>query len=119
MKQLYLIRSAVIVLLTTISVQCNTSKQLTGSFKAKLVATLCSQHIVQIEDPEFYRLGTAWKEYKHVFAVGNHCDFAKAGLKAGDTFTCTIIEKAEETDCIVCEAYMETPDLKRYVKVVP
>lgn len=101
-----------------VSFQCNSSKQLSGTFKAKLVATLCSQHIVQIEDSRFYKLGTDWKEYKHVFAVGNHCDFAKAGLKAGDTFNCTIVEKAEEKDCIACEAYMETPGLKRMIKVV-
>lgn len=119
MKQNDLLLTAVFVLMSTIAVQCNSSKQLTRSFKAKLVATLCSQHIVQIEDPKFYKLGTAWNGYKNVFTVANHCDFAKSGLKAGDTFTCTIVEKAEETDCIVCEAYMETPALKRMIKVVP
>jgi hypothetical protein len=117
MKQIYVLLSA-LVLITTISVQCHSSRQLTGTFKARLVATLCSQHIVQIEDPRFYKLGTSWKEYKNVFAVANHCDFAKAALKAGDTFTCTIVEKAEEDNCIVCEAYMETPELKRMIKVV-
>lgn len=99
-------------------IQCNSSKKLAGPFKAKLVATLCGQHIVQIEDAAFYKLGTNWKEYKHVFTVANHCDFAKAALKAGDIFTCTVIEKAEEENCIVCEAYMETPELKRNVIVV-
>jgi len=98
--------------------QCNSSKKLSGPFKAKLVATLCGQHIVQVEDVAFYKLGTDWKEYKHVFTVANHCDFVKAGLKAGDMFTCAIIEKAEEENCIVCEAYMETPELKRNVRVV-
>ena len=98
--------------------QCNSSKKLSGPFKAKLVATLCGQHIVQIEDSNFYKLGTDWKEYKHVFAVANHCDFVKKGLKSGDVFTCTIVEKAEEENCIVCEAYMETPELKRNVKVM-
>lgn len=82
------------------------------------MATLCGQHIVQIEDSNFYKLGTNWKDYKNVFAVANHCDFAKAGLKAGDTFTCIVVEKAEEENCIMCEAYMETPELKRIIKVV-
>lgn len=118
MKQL-LQRLLTVTLLCVLFLKCNSSKKLSGPFKAKLVATLCGQHIVQIEDASFYKMGTKWKDYQHVFAVANHCDFAKAGLKAGDTFTCTIVEKAEETDCIVCEAYMETPALKRMIKVVP
>lgn len=105
-------------LLSTLFFQCNSAKKLSGPFKAKLVATLCGQHIVQIEDSKFYKLGTNWKEYQHVFAVANHCDFAKAGLKAGDTFICTIVQKAEKENCIMCEAYMETPELKRNVKVI-
>lgn len=105
-------------LLCVLFLQCISSKKLSGPFKAKLVATLCGQHIVQIEEAAFYKLGTSWKEYQHVFTVANHCDFAKAGLKAGDTFTCTIVEKAEEDNCMVCQAYMETPELKRMIKVV-
>jgi hypothetical protein len=108
----------VLLILSLVSFQCNSSKKLSGTFKAKLVATLCGQHIVQIEDSNFYKLGTDWKEYKHVFAVANHCDFVKAGLKAGDVFTCTVVEKAEEENCMVCQAYIETPELKRNVKVV-
>ncbi|WP_407526571.1 hypothetical protein PDL71_05705 [Lacibacter sp. MH-610] len=107
-----------LTLLCVLFWHCNSPKKLSGPFKAKLVATLCGQHIVQIEDPKFYKLGINWKEYQHVFAVANHCDFVKAGLKAGDTFTCTIVEKAEEENCIMCEAFMETPEMKRYVKVV-
>lgn len=98
--------------------QCNSAKKLSSPFKAKLVATLCGQHIIQIDDPAFYKLGTNWKEYKHVFTVANHCDFVKAGLKEGDVFSCTITEKPTEENCIVCEAYMETPELKRNVKVL-
>lgn len=116
MKQLILILSLCTFSFTLL--QCNSSKKLSGPFKAKLVATLCGQHIVQIEDSNFYKLGTNWKDYKNVFAVANHCDFAKAGLKAGDTFTCIVVEKAEEENCIMCEAYMETPELKRIIKVV-
>jgi hypothetical protein len=100
-----------------VSFQCKSSRKLSGTFKAKLIATLCGQHIVQIEDAGFYKLGTSWKEYKHVFAVANHCDFVKAGLKAGDSFTCAITEKATEENCMICDAFMETPALKHYVKV--
>ncbi|MBX9783618.1 MAG: hypothetical protein K2X48_10025 [Chitinophagaceae bacterium] len=100
------------------NLQCKPSKKLSGTFKAKLVATLCGQHIVQIEDSNFYKPGSNWKNYKHVFAVANHCDFVNAGLKAGDVFECRIVEKATEENCIVCEAYMETPELKRNIKVV-
>lgn len=117
MKQL-LQRLLTVTLLCVLFLQCNSSKKLSGTFKAKLVATLCGQHIIQIEDASFYKLGINWKDYKNVFAVANHCDFEKAGLKAGDTFTCIIVEKAEEENCIVCEAYMETPELKRNVKVI-
>jgi hypothetical protein len=117
MKQILFILFTVFFI-SAVFISCNSTKKLKGTFKAKLVATLCGQHIVQIEDSKFYKLGTNWKEYQHVFAVANHCDFAKAGLKSGDTFTCTIIDRAEEENCIVCEAYMETPELKRNVKVV-
>jgi hypothetical protein len=114
-------KSIFIVFLFALSIchlQCNSHQKLTGTFKAKLVATLCGQHIVQIEDSKFYKLGTDWKEYKNVFAVANHCDFVKAALKSEDTFNCMIVEKADEENCIVCEAYMETPDLKRNIKVI-
>lgn len=99
-------------------VNCNSAKKLNGTFKAKLVASLCSQHIVEIEDSSFYTLGIDWKEYKHVFAVNNHCDFIKTPLKVGDIFTCKIMKAAIQENCISCEAFMETPELKRNIEVV-
>ena len=99
-------------------VNCNASKKLSGTFKAKLVASLCNQHIVEIQDPGFYKLGTDWKEFKHVFSIGNHCDFAKAALKEGTVFTCKIIKTEVQENCMSCEAFMETPQLKRNVQVV-
>ncbi len=99
-------------------VHCNSAKKLNGTFKAKLVASLCNQHIVEIQESQFYKLGTDWKEYKHVFTIGNHCDFVKAQLKVGDVFTCKILKTAVQDNCMSCEAFMETPKLKRNVEVV-
>jgi hypothetical protein len=102
---------------------CNSARQLSGTFKAKLVGGICGYHIIEILDSNFYRLGISWKnsegkQYQHVFAVNNHCDFVKAQLQTGDVFNCEIIEKAIEENCMTCEAYMETPELKRNVKVI-
>lgn len=107
-----------ILFVSIASLQCSSSKKLVGPFKAKLVASLCGQHILQIEDDQHYESGMDWKEYKHVFTVANHCDFAKAGLKVGDIFNCVIVEKPTEENCMACQAFMETPELKHNVKVV-
>lgn len=109
-----------ILLISTIVLfsNCNSSKKLTGTFKAKLVATLCNQHIVEIQDPKFYKLGTNWKDYKNVFTISNHCNFVTAHLKEGDLFDCKIIQSEVLENCMSCEAFMETPNLKRAVQVI-
>lgn len=114
---------SVVFFCSLLFLSCNSAKKLSGTFKAKLVASICGHHIVEIEDSNFYRLGTNWKNsegiaYKNIFTVANHCDFTKAELKVGDLFECEITEKAAEESCMTCEAYMETPELKRNVKVV-
>jgi hypothetical protein len=92
-----------------------------GSFKAKLLASFCAFHIVQIEDGN--GSGMDWadpsgKQYKNVFTVKNHCDFAKTGLKVGDRFTAVIIEEPLETSCAVCFGFMETPPLQWNIRVI-
>ena len=93
-----------------------------GSFKAKLLASFCAFHIVQIEDVDGKGRGMDWndpsgKQYKNVFTVKNHCDFAKAGLKVGDRFTAVIMQEAREVNCAVCMGFMETPPLQWNIKV--
>ncbi len=94
-----------------------------GTFKAKLLASFCAFHIVQIQDSAYYNQGMDWtdsqgKQYQHVFAVKNHCDFAKANIKAGDIFSCTILKEDGDANCVVCMGFMETPPLQKNVKVV-
>jgi hypothetical protein len=121
MKQI--LRFLFLSIMATCLQQCHSSKKLSDTFKAKLVGSICGHHIVEVADSKFYNLGTTWKNsdgksYEHVFTVNNHCDFVKAQLKDGDMFTCEIVDKATEENCITCEAYMETPGLKRNVRVV-
>lgn len=99
---------------------CSKSYEPEGSFNAKLLASFCAFHIVQIEDE---RGGMNWndpsgKQYKNVFTVKNHCDFAKSGLKAGDRFTAVIVQEAQETNCAVCMGFMETPPLQWNIRVI-
>ncbi|QNA45736.1 hypothetical protein [Lacibacter sediminis] len=94
-----------------------------GNFKAKLLASFCAFHIVQIEDADGKGRGMDWtdpsgKEYKNVFTVKNHCDFGKTGIKVGDTFKAVIIDKPVETNCAVCMGFMETPPFQWNIRVV-
>jgi hypothetical protein len=94
-----------------------------GTFQARLVASFCAFQIVQIVDVDGKGRGMDWtdpsgKEYKNVFTVKNHCDFAKAGIKVGDTFKAEIIDKPVETNCAVCMGFMETPPLQWNIRVM-
>jgi hypothetical protein len=93
-----------------------------GNFNAKLVASFCGFHIVEILDADSKDRGMDWtdpggKQYKNVFAVKNHCDFVKAGLKVGDSFTAVIIDESQDRTCAVCYGYMETPPLQWNIRV--
>jgi hypothetical protein len=93
------------------------------SFKAKLIASFCAFHIVQIEDGDKKGYGMDWtspsgQQYKNVFAVKNHCDFVKAGLKVGDSFTAAIVDEPGDKACAVCFGYMDTPPLQWNIKVI-
>lgn len=103
--------------------QCNKPMHPNGTFKAKLLASFCAFHIVEIQDSAYYDQGMDWtdsqgKQYKHVFAVKNHCDFAKANVKTGDVFTCKILSRDSETNCAVCMGFMETPPLQKNIEAV-
>lgn len=102
---------------------CSKSYAPEGNFKAKLLASFCAFHIVQIEDADGNGGGMDWtdpsgKQYKNVFTVKNHCDFAKSGLKAGDRFTAVIVQEARETNCAVCMGFMDTPPLQWNIRVL-
>ncbi|RXK62537.1 hypothetical protein ESA94_05930 [Lacibacter luteus] len=93
------------------------------SFKARLLASFCGYHIVQVEDGHGTYWGMNWTNsagtsYPNVFTVANTCDFMKLGLKAGESFMATVIELPEQDNCAVCDGYMETPPLKRSIKVI-
>lgn len=108
----------VLLLITACSKPCLPE----GSFKAKLVASFCGFHIVQVEDSNATGLGMDWtdpsgKEYKNVFTVKNPCDIANAGLKTGDSFTSQIIDIPQQVSCVICDGFMETPPLKWSIKV--
>lgn len=95
-----------------------------GTFNAKLVASFCAYQIVQILDTDgkdqcmMDWKDSSGKQYTNVFTVNNHCDFATAGLKVGDTFSAVIVEEPTITNCAVCLGYMETPPIKWNIKVV-
>ena len=94
-----------------------------GSFKARLLASFCAYHIVQVEDADKKGYAMDWtspsgQQYKNVFTVKNHCDFVKAGLKVGDSFTATIVDEPSDTSCVVCFGFMETPPLQWNIRVV-
>jgi hypothetical protein len=86
-------------------------------FEVKVIATLCSYTIVEVQTPEFQQLGTAWEQYKHVFRVGNPCDLP-VGIKEGDILKCYLLEKPIIDQCPTCRAFLETPSLSRSIKVV-
>lgn len=102
---------------------CEKDQPLTSVFKAKYVAGMCGQDIVEILDSNYYDKGMNWsnangQKFEHVFTVQNHCDFGKAGLKAGEVFNCQLIAKPGVNECVVCMAFMETPPKTWNVKVV-
>jgi hypothetical protein len=102
---------------------CEKEEESSGVFQAKLLASFCAFHIVEIQDSAFYTHGMDWtdsrgKVYQHVFAVRNYCEFAKANIQTGQTFNCTIIEKVTDENCAVCLGFMETPPLGQNIKVV-
>lgn len=91
-----------------------------NSFQVKVVATLCGYAILEIVDPQYYEYGINWvdgsgKLYEHVFGTVFPC-FTEA--KSGETITIQLIEEQEPGDCARCEAYLETPDKKYFVKVI-
>ncbi len=112
-----------IILSLTLFAACSKPFPPQGSFRAKLVASFCAFHIVQIEDADGKGRGMDWtdpsgKQYKNVFTVKNYCDFGKTGLKVGDNFTAIIVEEPQDTNCAVCMGFMETPPLQWNIKVL-
>jgi hypothetical protein len=102
---------------------CEKDQPLTSVFKAKYVAGMCGQDIVEILDRNYYDKGIIWsntngQKFEHVFTVKNHCDFSKASLNTGEVFNCQIIAKPGVNECVVCMAFMETPPKTWNVKVV-
>ena len=102
---------------------CEKEQALTDVFKAKYVAGMCGQNIIEILDSNYYNKGIVWsntsgQKFEHVFTVQNHCDFGKANLNAGEIFNCQIIAKPGVNECVVCMAFMETPPKAWNVKVV-
>lgn len=114
---------ALAILVITLFAACSKPFPPQGIFRAKLVASFCAFQIVQIEDADGKGRGMDWtdpagKPYKNVFTVKNHCDFGKAGLKVGDSFTAIIVEEPQDTTCAICMGFMETPPLQWNIKVV-
>ena len=104
-------------------VSCSKEKLPEGRFEAKLVASFCSYHIVEITDARYKNAGLDWKDasgkqYNNVFTVKNHCDFAKSGIKTGDRFYAIIADSATEAGCAVCMGFLDTPPLQLNIKIV-
>ncbi len=102
---------------------CEKEEVTSQKFQAKLLASFCGFHIVQIRDSAFYKYGMNWTNsqgiaYEHVFAVKNHCSFVKAKVKPGEIFNCVVIENAKPINCVVCSGFMETPPLTHDIKVI-
>lgn len=92
------------------------------AFQVKVVATLCGYAILEIVDVQYFEYGMNWvdgggRSYEHVFGTEFPC-FTEA--KAGEIITIQILEKPEVNDsgCARCDAYLETPDKKYFVKVI-
>lgn len=119
MKTVHLFLFFVFVLFSA----CSKPYPPSGSFKAKLLASFCAFHIVQITDADGKGQGVDWsdhsgKHYTNVFTVKNYCDFGTAGLKVGDSFTAVIVEEPQITNCSVCMGFMDTPPLQWNIKVI-
>ena len=86
----------VFVILSVCFIGCDKDEPLTGAFKAKYIAGMCGQNIIEILDSTYFDKGMDWtntagQSMKNVFTVQNHCDFSGANLKAGDVFDCVLI----------------------------
>lgn len=91
-------------------------------FKVKVVATLCGYAILEITDARYFEYGMNWvdgsgKSYEHVFGTEFPC-FTDA--KTGEIITIQLLDKPEVSDsgCVRCEAYLETPEKKYFVRVI-
>jgi hypothetical protein len=119
MKPYYLF----LIMTMLVSAACSKMFPPKDSFKAKLLASFCAHHIVQIEDTDKKGYGMDWtapsgQQYKNVFTVKNHCDFVMAELKVGDSFTAAIVDEPGGKACAVCFGYMDTPPLQWNIKVI-
>ena len=90
--------------------------------RLKLLASTCAHHVVQIQDSAFYDWGINWTNsqgtsYEHVFTVQNHCEFVRAGIRAGEEFTARVVRNAQGDGCVTCLAYLETPPLAHSLRV--
>lgn len=120
MKNLFLIVAGITALAFS---GCEKETYLTETFRAKYVAGMCGQNIIQILDSAYFDKGINWtnssgQAFERVFTVQNSCDFSKANMSAGEEFTCRLIADPGKNDCIVCMAYMETPPKAWNIKVV-
>lgn len=91
-------------------------------FQVKVVATLCGYATLEIVDAQYFEYGVNWvdsggKSYEHVFGTEFPC-FTEA--KVGEIITIQLLDKPEVNDsgCVRCEAYLETPDKKYFVRVI-
>lgn len=84
-------------------------------FRVKMVASLCADVVLQIQDPQYYDLGEDnWPNpqdsnllYNHVFLVKNYCSYNKSKpvISADGTFSVRLATESEN-DCIVCMAIL-------------
>ncbi len=113
----------IIVVIATLLIRCEKEQPITKTFKAKFVAGMCGQIIIEILDSNYYDKGMNWTNssgqlYHHVFTVRNPCDLNPSTLNVGgDIFDCVLIASPDKTNCITCLAYMETPPKTWNIKV--
>ena len=78
---------------------------------------------MQIQGSDFYSYGVnctnaLGKEYQHVFTIKNQCDFVNAHVKAGENFSCSIVDKAAVSNCSFCGGFLDSPPLRHNISVV-
>lgn len=117
-----------ILLLIPFFMHCKSAETISPTcYQGKLVLQgICMNYVIEAvnKDIDTTLVALNWKNpatgknYPHVFALGNICNFP-SNIKEGDSFTFKIVNPPKENTCAQCLAYSPTPDKKLYIEICP
>lgn len=81
--------------------------------EVSIVASICGNAVLKIEDPGYYHLGETWNDHQNVFYTFFGCSVKEAEL-AGKKFFVTLEKEQTDIDCARCLAALDYNGQKKY-----